>query len=57
MAPRAYRVHGPAELRKDTESTGDTEEDSVVVLLDKTVALEGSARVGINISSGFLGLS
>jgi hypothetical protein len=47
----------PAELRKDTESTGDTEEDSVVVLLDKTVVLEENARVGINIGPGVLGLS
>jgi hypothetical protein len=44
-------------LRKDTESTGDTEEDSVVALLDKTLVLEENARVGINIGPGVLGLS
>jgi hypothetical protein len=47
----------PAELRKVTEGTGDTEEDSVVALLDKTVVLKENARVGINIGPGILGLS
>jgi len=47
----------PAELSEDTEGTGDTEEDSVVVLLDKTIVLEEDTRVGINVRPWVLGLS
>lgn len=45
------------ELGKDTESTGNTEQDSVVGLLSKTVVLEEDTRVGVHIGPGVLGLT
>jgi hypothetical protein len=45
------------ELGKDTNGTGDTEEDSVVVSLSETVVLEEDTRVGVNVGVGVLGLA
>jgi hypothetical protein len=45
------------ELRKNTERTRDTKENSVVVLLSKTVVLEEDTRVSINVGVGVLGLA
>jgi hypothetical protein len=45
------------ELGKHTERTGDTEENSVVVLLGKTVVLEEDTGVGVNVGVWVLGLS
>jgi len=45
------------ELRKDTESTRDTEENGVVVLLGKAVVLEEDTGVGIDVGVWVLGLS
>jgi hypothetical protein len=45
------------ELGKDTESTGNTEQNSVVGLLSKTVVLEENTRVGVHIGPGVLGLT
>ena len=45
------------ELRKDTERTGYTEEDGVVVLLGEAVVLEEDTRVSVNVGVWVLGLS
>lgn len=39
----------PDELRDDTESSGNTEEDGVEVLLVKTVVSEKDTRVGVDV--------
>ncbi|KAI6759071.1 hypothetical protein HG531_013832 [Fusarium graminearum] len=45
------------ELGKDTNGTGDTEEDGVVVSLSETVVLEEDTGVGVNVRVGVLGLA
>jgi hypothetical protein len=45
------------ELGKDTERTGYTEEDGVVVLLSETVVLEEDTGVGVDVGVGVLGLA
>ena len=47
----------PDEGREDTEGAGDTEEDSVVLVLSHAVVDEEAARVGINVGPGVLGLT
>jgi hypothetical protein len=47
----------PDELREDTKGAGNTEENSVVLVLLETVVLKQDTRVGINIRPGVLGLS
>jgi len=45
------------ELRKDTESTGDTEEDGVEALLGEAVVLEEDTGVSVDVRVWVLGLS
>lgn len=45
------------ELGKHTESAGDTEEDSVEVLLLEAVVLEEHTGVGVDVGEGVLGLA
>ena len=45
------------ELGKHTESTRDTEENSVVVLLGEAVVLEEDTGVGVDVGVGVLGLA
>jgi hypothetical protein len=47
----------PDELREDSEGTGDTEQDSVVLVLLEAVVLKENTRVGINVGPGILGLT
>lgn len=44
------------ELGKDTESAGNTEEDSVVSGLSESVVLEEDTGVGVDVREGVLGL-
>lgn len=45
------------ELRKDTNGTGNTKENSVVLLLSETIVLEKDTRVGVHIRPRVLGLT
>ena len=45
------------ELRKDTERTGDTEEDGVVVLLGEAIVLQEDTGVGVDVGVRVLGLA
>lgn len=45
------------ELGQDTNGTGDTEENGVVVGLSQTVVLEENTRVGVDVGEGVLGLA
>jgi hypothetical protein len=47
----------PDQLRGNTESTRNTEENGVVILLSETVVLEEDTRVGIHIGPRVLGLT
>lgn len=47
----------PDQLSGDTESTRNTEENSVVILFSETVVLEEDTRVGIHVGPRVLGLT